>query len=243
MGGGGTAPAMKMSDVFILTGLTMLLGGLFMHAWVTPIELNGEDPPYTNGASMMKGDAFDLRVTVEEETTLRICLFPLLMAVVVFACLLALVGEQGALGDLTGVLPVVLSSCFVVWAIVQGRGFGRWLSSVAASKLPEPKEREPGLSSRSTGTSFVVVILITVVLLYAFEMLADSSTTMEGFLLSNLVFLGIVSAVFMLAWRRSREVRLRASSRVDFHRFGSRWMFLSQLMITWHLLTLSLIHI
>ena len=41
----------------------------------------------------------------------------------------------------------------------------------------------------------------------------------------------------MLAWRRSREVRLRASSRVDFHRFGGRWMFLSQLMITWHLLT------
>ena len=167
----------------------------------------------------------------------RICLFPLLMAVVVFACLLALVGEQGALGDLTGVLPVALSSCFVVWAVVQGRGFGRWLSSIAASKLPDAKEREPGLSSRSTGTSFVVVMLITIVLLYAFEMLADSSTTMEGFLLSNLVFLGIVSAVFMLAWRRSREVRLRASSRVDFHRFGGRWMFLSQLMITWHLLT------
>ena len=74
MGGGGTAPAMKMSDVFILTGLTLLLGGLFMHAWVSPIDHGAEDPPYTNGASMMKGDAFDLRITVEEETTLRIVL-------------------------------------------------------------------------------------------------------------------------------------------------------------------------
>jgi hypothetical protein len=74
MGGGGTAPAMKMSDVFILTGLTMLLGGLFMHAWVSPIDHDGEAPPYTNGASMMKGDAFDLRITVEDETTLRIVL-------------------------------------------------------------------------------------------------------------------------------------------------------------------------
>lgn len=72
MGGGGTAPAMKMSDVFILTGLTLLLGGLFLHAWVTPIDHSGEDPPYTNGASMMKGDEFALRVTVEAETTLRI---------------------------------------------------------------------------------------------------------------------------------------------------------------------------
>ena len=74
MGGGGTAPAMKMSDVFILTGLTLLLGGLFMHAWVSPIDHGAEDLPYTNGASMMKGDAFDLRITVEEETTLRIVL-------------------------------------------------------------------------------------------------------------------------------------------------------------------------
>ncbi len=74
MGGGGTAPAMKMSDVFILTGLTLLLGGLFMHAWVSPIDHASEDPPYTNGASMMKGDAFDLQIVVEEETTLRIVL-------------------------------------------------------------------------------------------------------------------------------------------------------------------------
>ncbi|MEL0331903.1 MAG: hypothetical protein VW982_06780 [Candidatus Poseidoniales archaeon] len=74
MGAGGTAPAMKMSDVFILTGLTLLLGGLFMHAWVTPIDHGSEDPPYTNGASMMKGDAFVLEVNVDDQTTLRIVL-------------------------------------------------------------------------------------------------------------------------------------------------------------------------
>ena len=56
MGGGGTAPKMKMSDAFILTGLTLLLGGLFMHTWVTPVNHAAEDPPYSNGASMMKGE-------------------------------------------------------------------------------------------------------------------------------------------------------------------------------------------
>ena len=74
MGAGGTAPAMKLSDVFILTGLTLLLGGLFMHAWVTPIDHSSGDPPYTNGASMMKGDAFVLDVEVDNQTTLRIVL-------------------------------------------------------------------------------------------------------------------------------------------------------------------------
>jgi hypothetical protein len=167
----------------------------------------------------------------------RICLFPLVMAAVVFASLVALVGEQGAIGDLTGILPLALSSCFVVWAIVQGRGFGRWLSSVAASKLPSADAREPGLSSRSTVVPFIVVFLITVLLLYVFEMLADSSTGMMDVLVGNLAFLAVVSAVFLLAWRRSRDVRLKASSRSDFHRFGGRWMLLSQVMITWHLLT------
>ena len=72
MGGGGTAPKMKMSDAFILTGLTLLLGGLFMHAWVTPINHKASDPPYANGASLMWGDQFNLDITVENETILRI---------------------------------------------------------------------------------------------------------------------------------------------------------------------------
>ena len=74
-------------------------------------------------------------------------------------------------------------------------------------------------------------------LLYAFEAFADSSTGLVDALLGNLIFILIVSTVFALSWRRSRDARLRASSRADFHRFGGRWLFLSQLMITWHLLT------
>ncbi|RJU98651.1 MAG: hypothetical protein DWC10_02950 [Candidatus Poseidoniales archaeon] len=72
MGAGGTAPKMKMSDVFILTGLTVLLGALFMHAWVTPINLNSGDPPYTNGASLMTDDKVILNIMVENETTIRV---------------------------------------------------------------------------------------------------------------------------------------------------------------------------
>ena len=167
----------------------------------------------------------------------RICIFPLVMSLLVFASLVALFGEQGAVADLTSVLPWALSSCFVVWAIVQGRGFGRWLSSVSASKLPGADAREPGLSSRSTVVSFSLLMGLTVAFLYIFEAFADSSTGFVEALLGNIVFILVVSAVFALSWRRSRSARLRASSRADFHRFGGRWLFLSQLMITWHLLT------
>ena len=39
-----------------------------------PIDHSSEDPPYTNGASMMKGDAFVLDIEVDNQTTLRIVL-------------------------------------------------------------------------------------------------------------------------------------------------------------------------
>jgi len=71
MAGGGTAPKMKLSDVFILTGITVLFGALFMHAWVVPVTIDGEASVYTNGASMFSGDVIHLDIKVENETTLR----------------------------------------------------------------------------------------------------------------------------------------------------------------------------
>lgn len=74
MGGGGAAPKMKMSDALILTGVTVLLGGLFMSAWVTPVEHKEESPPYVNGASMWAGDSFGIGIAVENDTTVRLVL-------------------------------------------------------------------------------------------------------------------------------------------------------------------------
>jgi len=75
MAGGGTAPKMKMNEVFILTGTTLLLGALFMHAWVSPIVIEQGDESYTNGASLMKGDTITLTLEVENETTARVVFF------------------------------------------------------------------------------------------------------------------------------------------------------------------------
>lgn len=75
MGAGGTAPKMKMNEVFILTGTTLLLGALFMQAWVTPVVIEQGGEPYLNGASMMSGDAFQIELTVENETTVRVVFY------------------------------------------------------------------------------------------------------------------------------------------------------------------------
>lgn len=167
----------------------------------------------------------------------RICIFPLIMAGVVLLALLALVGEQGALGDLTGLLPMLLSSCFVVWAIVQGRGFGRWLASLAASKLPGPEDRVEGGLRRHTISSYVLLVALSGGLIAGFEWMAGTSLSPAQFFLDHALFFVALTAVFLLAWRRSFSARLQASSRSDFHSFSNRWMLLSQLLIAWHLLT------
>ena len=194
--------------------------------------------PTVQGWIQLPKDASSDRSKVQRMVfSFRICMFPLILSAVMFGLLVLLVGEQGALADLSSLIPWVLSSCFVLWAIVQGRGFGRWLSSVSASKLPESAAREPGLSTRSMAMPLAIILSLTALLLYVFEMMADSSSTPGEVVLRNIGFLVLVSVVFALAWRRSHGARLEASARTDFHRFAGRWFLLSQFMITWHLLT------
>lgn len=75
MGGSGAAPKMKMSDALILTGSTILLGALFMHAWVTPTPINAGDEPYQTGINMMEGDQVSAQIQVGNQTTLRVVMY------------------------------------------------------------------------------------------------------------------------------------------------------------------------
>ncbi len=72
MAGGGSAPAMKMSDVFILLGVTFLLGGLFIHGFVSPIGVDSENEPYTNGASLLKGDSMQFTIDATDQSTFSV---------------------------------------------------------------------------------------------------------------------------------------------------------------------------
>ena len=210
----------SLSGGYLLTG--MLSGSGRIQGW---IQL--PDAAESSDQGRIKRTVFSF----------RICIFPLIMSAVVLLALLALVGEQGALGDLTGLLPVLLSSCFVVWAIVQGRGFGRWLASLAASKLPDSEDRVEGGLRRHTISSYVLLMALAGGLIAGFEWMAGGSLAPRQFFLDHALFFIALTAVFVLAWRRSFPGRLQASSRSDFHSFSNRWMLLSQLLIAWHLIT------
>lgn len=74
MAGGGTAPSMKMSDVLILVGMSVLVGGLIMHMWVAPASLDSEDPTLESGASLLEEDTltFEVEAASESEITIKV---------------------------------------------------------------------------------------------------------------------------------------------------------------------------
>ena len=68
MAGGGTAEAMKVSDVFILVGISILVAGFVMHAWVDSEILTnepGETAVLEKSAILMKNDKLLIDLDLE----------------------------------------------------------------------------------------------------------------------------------------------------------------------------------
>lgn len=67
MGAGGSADAMKFSDVLILVGVGVLCAGFIIHGWVetTAIDSDEETPMYGKALTLLKGDKvqFDIEAT------------------------------------------------------------------------------------------------------------------------------------------------------------------------------------
>ena len=74
MGAGGSADAMKFSDVLILVGIGILCAGFIIHGWVetTPIS-NEDDNPYEKSVHLLKGDELNIVVMCDEGSSIGTC--------------------------------------------------------------------------------------------------------------------------------------------------------------------------
>jgi len=73
MSGGGTAPAMKMSDVFILVSISILVGAFIMHSWVEPINISNNNSHAMN-TSLSEGDEVNMEFSTSNATTVTIAI-------------------------------------------------------------------------------------------------------------------------------------------------------------------------
>lgn len=68
MAGGGSAEGMKVSDVFILVGISVLVAGFIMHAWVDSEVLeseDGENAVLEKSAMLLKNDKLLINLDVD----------------------------------------------------------------------------------------------------------------------------------------------------------------------------------
>ena len=75
MAGGGTAPPLKISDVFLLVGVTLIIGTLFIQEWDQPTKINGDDGQFQGTSQSFSGDFIKIVVEVENESEVRIQIF------------------------------------------------------------------------------------------------------------------------------------------------------------------------
>ena len=75
MAGGGTAPPLKISDVFLLVGVTLIIGTLFIQEWDQPTKINGDDGLFEGTSQTFNGDVIKIAVEVENESDVRIQIY------------------------------------------------------------------------------------------------------------------------------------------------------------------------
>jgi len=75
MAGGGTAPPLKISDVFLLIGVTLIIGTLFIQEWDQPTKINGTEVPLQGTSQTFDGDSITIKVVVENASDVRIQIF------------------------------------------------------------------------------------------------------------------------------------------------------------------------
>ena len=75
MAGGGTAPPLKLGDVLLLIGVSLLVGTLFIQEWDTAVKMNPEDEPLEGTSGTFSGDVLKISVVTEQESDVRIEIF------------------------------------------------------------------------------------------------------------------------------------------------------------------------
>ncbi len=75
MAGGGTAPPLKLEDVLLLIGVSLLIGTLFIQEWDLPTKVDAGDAPMEGNSRTFSGDLLEIAVTTDNQSDVRIEVF------------------------------------------------------------------------------------------------------------------------------------------------------------------------
>ncbi len=167
----------------------------------------------------------------------RICIFPLVMSAFTMIGLMVLFSGDGALSGFESVITYALASLFIIWSIVQGRSFAKWISTISVSNRPQSTEKrgKPMAQAIIHGLALLLIAFIGVCI---FHLLQGDDIVPWKILIANLPYLVATLGLHVFAVIWSWKSRVAASRFVATSAFTWKWTLMAQAFITWHALTI-----
>jgi hypothetical protein len=162
----------------------------------------------------------------------KILIVPVAFGLVFWGIMAFTMGENSTLSDIGTIIPSALGFLFVAWAAAQG-----WFFAYATSnsiKTPETgtlKDKSTHSPIPSLATTSVLMVAMTILVTEAFRFILTSNP------FSVWPYVGSF-AVFAISVRITWSLRQKAATHTATHAVAKRWFHVTQLFITWHVLSI-----
>lgn len=167
----------------------------------------------------------------------RICIFPLVMSTFTILVLMFLFSGEGAMSGFESAIPYALASLFIIWSIVQGRSFAKWISTISVSNLPQSTEKR-GKPMAQAIIHGLAILLIAFIGVCIFHLIQGDDIVPWKILIANFPYLVTALGLHVFAVIWSWKSRVAASQYVATSAFTWKWTLMAQAFITWHALTI-----
>ena len=224
-----TKASMEIISALAFTSLALGYVTIAMLANIEFVKKLVSLPPKQEGAP----EASKILRTI---LSFRITILPLLISAAYFAIGWTQMAEGKPLSGVREYLPWALASLFIIWSIMQARSFGIWSSSLSARMLPKEKEKNANPKIHLFTHTFVILFFAFLGVSF-FHLLAGDQMNPGAFFIDDAPFFILALGLHVFSTKATWKHRKSAASEKGKFAFTKRWVLLSQLFITWHLLT------
>ena len=162
----------------------------------------------------------------------KILIVPTSFGLVLWGIMSITMGEGSTLSDVGTIIPPVLGFLFVAWAAAQG-----WFFAYATSNSIRSPETGTVMDTSTHSpipsliTTSTLMVAMTILVTEAFRFsLGSSSFSVWPYIASF--------AVFAISVKITWPLRQKASAHTATHAVAKRWFHVTQLFITWHVLSI-----
>ena len=163
---------------------------------------------------------------------LKILLVPIAFGLILWGIMAFAMGQDSALSEVGGIIPPALGFLFVAWAAAQGWFFAfATSSSISTPETGTLKDKSTHTPIPSLVTTSVLMIVMTILVTEAFRFILTSNEFSIWPYVASF-------AVFAISVKFTWPLRQKAATHTATHTVAKRWFHVTQLFITWHVLSI-----